>query len=136
MTSTVPTPTDVYRSDRIYLDRYEAALKYVAERLASPAVVELLTMVNDVPTYKIEYNMVLLGTANPFSAQIDDTTADKIAQTFMNVGWSRVYWEELRAEFFNPYIAKGGYTFFFERPIDTVPYEVLLRIQPKQGVRQ
>jgi hypothetical protein len=126
MTIKLPSPSATYAADVVYTDRYELAIKYLAERLTDQAVISTLQMHNDKPVYVIEYNL-----ARHTLAHVDDIMATRIVKDFMAAGWGNVYWETLSTDRLNIHNPVWGYTFCFERPIETIPYDVLVRILPQ-----
>ncbi|ARV77217.1 hypothetical protein FDI21_gp046 [Pseudomonas phage Noxifer] len=132
MSFKAPAPDAVYQSDNLYEVRFESAMKYLTAQLVTPESVHLLTMVEDKPTYTVEYN---LGNRNPHAvplAHVDDAMADRIVKAFHEVGWANCYWREFNeCDHVIAHMGNWGYRFYFERPIETVPYEVLRRISKK-----
>lgn len=132
MTFTIPGPDVVYQSDNLYEVRFESAVKYISAQLTTPESVHLLRMIEDKPTYVVEYN---LGDPNPHKvplANVDNEMAQRIVEAFKHAGWANCYWQEFNE--CDPVLPLGnwGYRFYFERPIETVPYEVLRRISKKE----
>jgi len=123
MTYKVATPEQAYRSDNLYENRLTKAMDYLSTLLSAPKAVDFLKLVGHKPTYVIEYNM-----AGGCPEGVDDLMANRIVELFREAGWHEAYWQELPAEATNPFNPKWGYVFYFERPVESVPYQVMARL--------
>lgn len=123
MSYKVATPEQAYRSDDLYENHLCKAMDYLSSLLQAPRSVNFLKLIGHKPTYVIDYNM---GSGSPEG--VDDMMADRIVQLFKEGGWYNVYWKELEVDVLNPHHQKWGYTFHFERPVDSVPYDVMVRL--------
>lgn len=123
MSYKVATPEQAYKSDNLYENRLCKAMDYLSAILSAPRTVDFLQLVGHKPTYVINYDM-----ANGSPDGVDDVMASRIVELFKEAGWHDVYWKTLEPEPCNPLHPRWGYVFYFERPIESVPYQVMVRL--------